>query len=371
MALASCSSDDVIIDEPQNTQGTPIGFQAYTDKVTRATGTNSTELNDFYTTFNVYGWKFIGGTASVVFNNVTNEYFTADGKGSSVYTADNEKPSMEWSLDSYSLPSWFYKGIRYYDKMASSYVFSAYTPITASSDVTCTSDQKITIGTSESPVAVETTNLQATASDALKYTGFTKDYMLAQASQKTGEVNLVFSHKLAKFNIKLVKDANTTTTQNIVVNSIVIKNLMGNGYYDSSWTSTETGQVSNWKTGTTEATGYTLSDLKLNGDGNVDGKYVMEQLMIPQSAAKSSTPAQVAEQTEACIYVKYTIGSEEFAAHYALANMFIASSSTDTSYKFEGGNQYTLTITVGPEPIHFTPSVTAWEDEKAGSLNAN
>ena len=43
--------------------------------------------------------------------------------------------------------------------------------------------------------------------------------------------------------------------------------------------------------------------------------------------------------------------------------MFIANSQ-DASFDLEGGNEYILTITVGPAPIYFTPTVTPWDENE-------
>jgi len=370
MALASCSSDDVIIDEPQNTQGAPIGFHVYTDKVTRATGTNSAELQDFYPTFNVYGWKKVSGTWSPVFADVTNEYFATDAKGNVVYDGDGEKPSDEWNYSA----GWYYENVRYWDKMATNYQFDAYTPISVSSKVACDETGKITYGTSTEKVDVDPKNLMSTPATALAFTGFDRDFMTSTATATTSDVQLTFKHELAKLNIKLALSKNTKTKAAVVVKDVQVLNLGKSSYFDNN--ATGDGIVSCWAKPTDEATyrvnptnGYKLNGATAGTD-KFDGYYVMEQLLIPQTAAKSSTAAQITEQTEPCVYVEYTIGEETFKGYYALANIFIGT-DTATNFTFASGNQYTLTITVGPDPIHFAASVTKWAEEVEGGLNAN
>jgi len=373
MALASCSSDEVIIDEPQDTQGTPIGFHVYTDKVTRATGTNSAELQDFYPTFNVYGWKKVSNTWSPVFADVTNEYFATDKAGDFVYTSG--QPSDEWNYSA----GWYYENVRYWDKMATNYQFDAYTPITVSSKVECKEDGQILYGKKGATVDVDPKNLMETPATALAFTGFDLDFMTATANATTSDVQLTFKHELAKLNIKLALSTNTKTKAAVIVTDVQVLNLGKSSYFNNkksteAKTDTEPAYVTGWATPTDEATYHVATDYQLNGatagTNNFDGYYVMEQLLIPQTAAKSSTAAQITEQTEPCVYVEYTIGEETFKGFYALANIFIGE-GTDSNYTFAGGNQYTLTITVGPDPIHFTPSVTPWEDEVVGGLNAD
>ena len=99
----------------------------------------------------------------------------------------------------------------------------------------------------------------------------------------------------------------------------------------------------------------------LNAATNFHNHYVLEQLIIPQVITKaSSDDASLSEFTEACVYVEYTIGAEKFKRFTPLANLF--DSGAATSYTFEGGNQYTLNITIGPAPISFTTSVATWAD---------
>ena len=83
--LASCNQD-ILVDNPQPKPEAPrhIGFETFVDKATRTTG-NSTSLQDFYPSFNVYGWKTVGSVTSPVFENVVVSY--CDGV--------DKKPSAE------------------------------------------------------------------------------------------------------------------------------------------------------------------------------------------------------------------------------------------------------------------------------------
>lgn len=381
--VASCSQNEVLIEEPVQ-KNIAIGFQTFADKATRASGVadDHTTLQFFYPTFNVYGWKSVDNKANwvSVFNNVTNEYFASDAKGTVVYDGTDEKPSDEWGTIQQGGASWtgawYYEGIRYWDKFATDYQFSAYAPIAASSQVTCTADGEITIGASSSKVSIDATNLMATPATALAYTGFSYDYMTAQNTYSgyPSPVELVFAHKLAKFNIKLALDEDMLTTQDVVVNSVKLLNLGKSSYYSKAAESS-TGCVSGWYPPTDEATyditptdGYQLNG-ETAGTDNFDDYFIMEQLLMPQQIdrlADNGTTAPVicklTEFEQACVYVKYTIGEEPFEGYYLLGNIFETGTS-NTVYKFLGGNEYTLTITVGPEPIYFTCSVTPWTNK--------
>lgn len=362
--LASCNQEVVLVDapEPQPEVLRTIGFDTFVDKATRTTGvgTNSTSLNDFYPEFNVYGWKTVGGVTTDVFDNITVSYYDAEnGKG--------VKPGAEWGDNVET--GWYYKYIRYWDKMASKYQFSAYAPVAASGDVHCSEDGLITIGTEAKPIKVESTNLMEKPAKELAYTGFKYDYMTAQATDKVGEVSLVFSHLQAKLNVRIHLDKSITTAQDVSVQKVKIHNLGDKAYYTneknvgiSGWTLSNVIDLLEQYIPSVEQA-YTL-----NAKDNFNGYYIMEQLIIPQTIDKATDEApQLQPYTEACIYVEYTIGDEVFKSYSPLANIF----SSAATYDFEGGKQYTVNIIVGPSPIEFTAEVATWADEIHGNHDIN
>lgn len=350
--MVSCDQD-VLVDNMTDAQpevNRHIGFDTFVDKATRAEGTNSNALNDFYTTFIINGWKTVGETTTQVFENIEVKY--CDG--------EDTKPSSEWGDNAEA--GWYYENIRYWDKMATGYQFSAYAPATAKDDVDCTADGLITIGSEEKPITVESTNLMATPAEALAYTGFKRDYMTAQSTDKSVEdVSLTFAHLQAKLNIRIKLDEKITTAQNVSVERIEVHNLGDKGYYENT-----TGfGISGWKLTdpTTDYVPNVTTPYSLNAATNYHNYYVLEQLIIPQTIVKSSaTIPSLDEYAEACIYVEYKIGEETFKNFSPLANIFIGTAEAE-SYDFKGGNQYTVNVTIGPDPIKFTAEVALWETE--------
>lgn len=358
--LASCNQE-VLIDTPDVEPTAPraIGFETFADKATRADANNSTALHDYYPTFNVYGWKFVGNeNPFCTFEDVTVSYYDATD-------ADATKPSSEWGAT--PATGWYYENIRYWDKMASKYQYSAYAPASATDAVYCASDGLITIGTDTDPVTVDDKNLMATPATSLAYKGFDLDYMTAQAEAQPSTdaadmstpVALNFKHLQAKLNIRIKLDESVKTAQDVSIQKIQVHNLGDKGYYTNA--TTATGTVSGWTLGAATATYIPKVETpySLNAATNYDNHYVLEQLIIPQTINKSTTDSpSLDEYAEACVYVEYTIGTEIFKSYTPLANIF----STDATYNFEGGKQYTLNITVGPKPINFTAEVTEWAD---------
>ena len=326
--LASCNQE-VLVDpntpNPQPEVSRSIGFETFVDKATRATGTgtNCTALNDYYTTFHVYGWKTVGDDVTCVFDNIPVEYFTEDEQGSVVYDEADEKPSNEWTFKS---NSWYYQNIRYWDKMASHYLFSAFTPTPSGVSFNCTNKGLIEIGSKDSPVTVDSKNLMTTPATALAYTGFDKDYMTAQMKYErpattTGTyildpVALNFSHLQAKLNIRVKLDPSMKTAQDISIQKIQVHNLGDKAYYTnaantgiSGWTLYQE-EATEEMSGTTNTEGgevptaaskdyvptvvgpYSLN----NATKNYNGFYVLEQLIIPQTIAKF-TPSESTTST--------------------------------------------------------------------------
>ena len=386
LVFAGCAEESLLDKTVNEAANKPIGFDAFANKATKAMTNNKSDLNFFYDAFKVSGWKYTDGW-KVVFNKETNEYFDNDTQGDYVYATAPAKPSDEWAsaANLATTPAWYYEDVRYWDKFATKYQFGAFAPITAAANVAITynnsaDDCTITMASSESKFTVESTNLMATPSTTLAYTGFTTDFMTAVAhTNGSSPVTLTFTHELAKFDIKLALNSSVKTSQPVVVNEIKLHNLNGSSYYDSSKETGVANFLTGWNTPTGEVTvyevngpgnatnGYQLNldiDDQTDGDQNYDGYYVFESLMIPQTIQEATNESQLDELDEACIYVKYSIGSEEFVGYYALANMFIDPNSGDTSFDLAGGNEYILTITVGPAPIYFTPTVTPWVENE-------
>ena len=394
--LASCNQD-ILVDTPQPKPEAPrhIGFETFVDKATRTAGTNSNNLQDFYPSFNVYGWKTVGSESPAsVFDNVTVSFYNAND-------ANATKPGAEWG--STPVTGWYYENIRYWDKMASKYQYSAFTPTPSGVAFNCTSDGLIEIGTSEKPVTVDNKNLMSTPSTSLAYTGFNKDYMTAQATAEPSKdaadmstpVSLIFSHLQAKLNIRIMLHESMKTAQNIKVTQIDVHNLNDKGYYTNA--KDENGNkagVSGWTVGTASDTYIpsVTTDYLINNANEEEGivsyhnHYVLEQLIIPQTITKfvpqtpetteetsdntdtedsRTLPVSLSEYEVACVYVEYTIGTEVFKSFTPLSNIF----SNEATYNFEGGKQYTLNITIGPKPIEFTAEVTKWADEISGGLD--
>lgn len=375
--FASCSQEVLVDETSQNEAQKPFMFETFTQKATRAADSN--KLQDFYTVFGVYGWKTVDGTVvtDAVFENTPNEYFATDAAGATVYTAG--KPSDEWVLASPFAGAWYYENIRYWDKMADSYQFFAIAPYEATPNysVAAGSDNfNIYSATSKYDISTEynlaRTDLTATPVDEtvapkaeLTYFGFNKDYMISDKvvnTTKVSDVNLTFHHILAKLNVKVKKADSYKGKQVLKVNRLTIANLDKEGYFDYTTGMTTKGWTSGDKARTIDInTPYALANDPTPAN-NLDGNYWIETLIFPQVATCKSVNAQanVTGLTDPNLYIEYQIGNEVFKVWYDFAHIWDNTLAVDGTYEFLQGNQYTLTLTIGPDPIHFDAEVTPW-----------
>ena len=372
--FAACAENDTFKESTTKDNQQPFTFSAYADKVTK--GTNSSSLQDFYTVFGVYGFKNVTrsgqATNETVFSNVPNEFFATDAHGETVYSANDAKPSDEWT---FVANSWYYENIRYWDKMANSYAFFAIAPYEASPnpalDVEATYDN-IKIGNSSAKYDISTEKNLAIAGtpnavpqSELTYSGFNKDYMLAvKNASTTSDVTLVFKHILAKLNVKIVKSETYKGKQELKVNELKIAGLAKQGYYVYNTNFTTKGWTADGTYARDIAANYSLTAAT-----SYSGCYWLETLMFPQTTTCKVLGAQptATGMDDMYLYIKYQIGTETYEAYYDFAAIWIgAQANVDDTFSFAQGSEYTLTLTVGPEPIHFAAQVTEWAQVESG-----
>lgn len=380
--LASCANNDSfkasVVEEKADQ---PLSFTAFADKVTR--GSNSNALNDFYTVFGVYGWKTVNGAVvtNAVFSNHPNEYFATDAKGTVVYDADDEKPSIEWAAASATpyVPAWYYEDVRYWDKMAESYEFFAIAPYDAAPIYTVAAGAaNISIATASAKYDIEQEKNLALAGSplvpqaALTYSGYDKDFMIADKKTvsptiavTSADVQLVFHHILTKLNVKIKKDEDYKGKQELKVNKLKIANLAKEGYFVYNTNMTTKGWTTSSKYDIDITTNYSLT-----ADTNYDGCYWIENLIFPQTATKKAAGAQptATDLTDIYLYIQYQIGDEVYNAYYDFADIWNSTLAIDGEFEFKQGSQYDLTLTIGPKPIHFDAQVYEWKTENAGSV---
>lgn len=135
LALASCSSDDFLGDNPGNVQNatTAINFGGEAGKITRATSNEGTPQKMLDGQFKVYGVKKVNGNLSNVFPNYSVWY--VEGKNTTTNTNGWEyvgkKGDKNLGIGNIELKGSHDQTIKYWDYSASEYHFVAGSPIDA------------------------------------------------------------------------------------------------------------------------------------------------------------------------------------------------------------------------------------------------
>ena len=353
-----------------------------------------------------------------MFENTPNEYFTAKASGEVVYDADGEDPEMEWSLAN-MYPAWYYESIRYWDKMATSYQFFAIAPYEANPTYAVEANaNNITIATADSKYDISKEyNLARTDLTAnpiseteapkgeLTYSGFKKDYMIAdkkvlapRGTVTTQDVQLVFHHILTKLNVMIQKSENYKSQQILKVNELKIAGLAKKGNFVYTTDMTTNGWTKADKYEIDINTPYALA----NAETNYDKKYWIETLIFPQKTNCKAAGAQptAADLKDLYLYIQYQIGTEVYNAYYDLAYVFDPTTApveevlytaedaeviagtknvgdvktaaeAGKDFEFKQGSQYNLTLTIGPDPIHFDAEVIEWTTETEANVSVN
>jgi hypothetical protein len=182
------------------------------------------------------------------------------------------------------------------------------------------------------------------------------------------KVDFVFKHILAKLNVKIKLGDSYIGGQDLIVNELKINGLAQKGYYVgqtdlTGWTITSDRYARDIKKD------YSLTDE--DATKNFSDYYWLETLMFPQTATCKKTVVQSTSNgmTDMYLYINYHIGTENYEVYSDFASIWMNTPAVDGTFDFVQGNEYNLTITLGPEPIKFDASVVQWATtEKSASL---
>lgn len=399
----SCSENDSF--KEIDTQDTVIGFTTYTGKLTRAdvaensSSTNKYNLEDYNTTFKVWGYKIVNGTETPVLGAVAGDGNTYTYPGQLV---EHKEASTEPAVTE----GWYYTPVRFWDKSASSYSFYAASPNepTGASWVWDNATKKVSIADFAITGYNSVNGTPATTVDSKKVLTenlTTEDLMIS--TDVTGHktytnepVLLDFNHILSRLNIG-VRKASTLDDYEVKLNSIKVYNMKSNGSFDealASGTDLSSGTIARWATapstpakftagvGYTPASALTITSTATTASTNY--QYVYEGLAIPQSVAYNktvevndydadATPKQFkldgtnkSADSDPYIVIDYEIWStgtgaaklDGYVYYYNLADVF--NGDATTAVNFCEGWQNTLNITLAPAAINFDAQVYEW-----------
>ncbi|MBR0334653.1 MAG: fimbrillin family protein [Bacteroidales bacterium] len=318
LMFAACAETDFVNPVPVN-EGEVIGFETFANNSTRAL--NGTNLEDYTTTFGVWAYKTPTGGGGEV--TVMDNYQVVNTTGTSNWSYAGQGPSSDQVL-------------KYWDKLAS-YEFFAYAPyqasgVTIASDVISIADGEYaanenlqtTWGTSLN----NTANFSGTGAATDKSTDWMVATKIERAAAANDIVNETFYHTMSKLVVIL-----KSTVKNTDVTSVSVGNVYGTGKCEVSATTsavtatwTPTGAVK-FIPGVTGA----ITDID-------EGYYSMEYLLIPSATVPTFS-------------INYTINGEP----YVVTNTAISAITS-----FEENTIYTLTVTIGPNPIVFDATAEAY-----------
>lgn len=309
--FAACAETDFVNEATVQDAPQAIGFETFSNKATRHSTLNT--MYTYHKNFGVYGYNDVDGLF------------------------------MENYKVAYADSKWGYNGVqggtdgttvqemKYWNKKTS-YDFYAYAPY--DKDVTITAG-KFTIPVGD--YAAEE-NLQQTFSIDRNNDVFTADvdWMLAEPKEDythaiAATVPLSFSHMLSK----LIVEVQTTGDENVEIQELSITgDTYKTGSYDGEkWTATNNVElVGSLGTVTLKNKAY----------------YSMEYLLIPVTTAAPK------------LTIKYRVNGQ----NYTETNLDIIGITS-----FDAGTYYTLTVTVGLEPIAFNATANVWTEGSKGSVN--
>ena len=359
-----------------------IGFSNYAPRnLTKADGTYaaSTTLIDGKI-FDVFAYATANGTAFAT-NAIGTQFMNAvdvtygDG-GNSDATKNTYSPMRYWP--SGDTPDWL--------------TFWAYYPVQSGNGITYTAPNGSNgVG-----------SYAFTTADAA---GSMVDFMVADvvndktyATTTNGVVPLTFRHQLAKIRVIFKTDLNPTADPctKVVLTDAKINNIRTTGTLSTTYASGTT--TTDW--GTTPAIESTPKVFEVLLSGNdIDNEVLTTSavggadadlfLMIPQTMV-SGTNAQnitvtwdvktfnTADNATAKGRTATTVGSNGLLSiTHNTATLYLDEcvttdgGSTQANIDWAKNNFVTYTITIGPKPIRFTASVTAWDDEVNGYFNVN
>lgn len=398
MIMVGCSENSLrsnIQDEQ-----TKIGFSTITNLQTRAENSSASvngNLEDYNTTFKVWGYKVVSGTETAVLGAVV-------GTSSTTYPGQLVS-HVEATTNPAVAEHWEYSPIRFWDKSASLYKFYAVSPSiddwswdnatrkVSISDFSISGYNSVT-GTPATAVVTNKVLTQSLTTEDLMISTDITDYKNFTSTP----VNLSFNHILSRLNIG-VRKAATLDNFTVYLKSIKVFNMKRNGSFDESLASgadLSAGTIARWSDASTPATftagiGYTPDDLLLitstESNTATNYQYVYEGLAIPQSVAYSKSVlvnedvtgvssylyingSNANEDSAPYLVIEYEIGKTEnqvytkhdnYKYYYNLADVF--NGNAETAVNFCEGWQNTLKITIAPAAINFEADVFEWAEK--------
>ena len=360
VVLASCTKSNVDPVNTAKTEGDEIGFNAVTQKATKAIITGATYAHG--NVFQVWGWQSAAGDFSEFAEDAESNFMTNLPIS---WTGGRDSRDEAWrNADNY-----------YYWPFTGKISFLAIHPSTVAPTSTGWDE------TNDKP--------KASISNYTITPGSNEDVDLMFASNAgtrnsvivngDGMMGMVFKHALSQIEIKVKTDADYSADVAFDVESVTFHNidLSGTVAYGNdaiSWSANDT-QTQNWVYYNTKYSEQYAENDEPVYVSNVAKVYGAAKVNIPQPAnfnASILDPGHAKYNAEDAIATTITIGysmkqtgSAKITGTVNIADPFL--SVVDN--KWEAGKKYNYIINFRLNEILFNPSVTDWVDVNVSTID--
>lgn len=325
MMFAACAQTDMVNEVVTEEAPQAIGFETFANKATR--GLISNKLEEYHDGFGVWAYKGDKGSETTP---VMENYNVVYESGDWVYDGQTGGTSGSTA-----------QILKYWDKLKA-YKFFAYAPYNKSVKIV-SQDIQISEGEYAANQNLVGATLTTAENTTAKFTGtgenvssltadkkVTTDWMIAGVKNpnkgENGTVEEEFTHTLSR----LVVNLKTTSGETITINSVSVNDVFGIGSYSSGKWTVDNDDKKN----IAGATG-TLTGNKTTSPVH----YCMEYLVIPSTVPPTFS-------------INYTVNGDDYD---------VSGLSIDGLSGFSANTSYTLTVTIGLNPIEFeVTEVNGW-----------
>ena len=358
VVLASCTKSNVDPVNTAKTEGDEIGFNAVTQKATKANGDTNNQIitgntYDDTNTFRIWGWQSAKDGNSgdnIAFSDISNN-------AESNFMTDLK---IEWTTgrdaNRAGGAAWRNAENYYYWPFTGKLSFLAIHPY----EVTATPTWN---GTNKKP-QVSIANYTIRKDDStteVNEDNSTTDLMFAtnegtRAANGSSPLNMVFKHALSQIEFQVKTNEDYSADVAFDVESITIHNIDLSGdvaYANNSIT---------WTNNQAQEESWTYYNTVLEDITDTYQIYGAAQLMIPQQESVHDQPSTEAIIEGTYLTIRYSMeqtGSDKITGSVNIAK----------PQEWEAGKKYNYTINFKLNEILFNPQVTDWVDVDVTTIN--
>lgn len=350
VVLASCTKSNVDPVNTAKTEGDEIGFNAVTQKATKAIITGSTYAHG--NVFKVWGWQSAAGDFSEFAEDAASNFMTNLPIS---WTGGRDSRDEAWrNADNYYY--WPFTGKISFLAIHPSTVAPTSTGWDATNDKPKASISNYTI----TPGSNEDVDLMFANNAG------TRNSVIVNGD---GMMGMVFKHALSQIEVKVKTDADYSADVAFDVESVTFNNI------DLSGTVLYANDAISWSANTTQTQNWVYYNTVLEDIDDEYQIYGAAKVNIPQPAnfnASILDPGHAkynaGDTVAATITIGYSMeqtGSAKITGTVTIADPFL--SVVDNEW--EAGKKYNYTINFKLNEILINPSVTDWVDVNATTIN--